>query len=377
MILKIVQLVTRMDEPGGAQIHVRDLSLALNRLGHDVHLLSGSIYPVFKEIDQSQISYHYIKNLIRNIHPLKDLKAFMEIRAYIKRVGPDLVAVHSSKAGLIGRLAGRSLGVPTVFTAHGWAFTDGVSTKKRILYSILEKVAAKISSGIITVSHYDQNLALKNRIAPAGKIKVIHNGVIDGDSSVRSVLDLQPPKLVMVARFAEPKNHPSLIKVLNEIRDYQWQMVFIGDGPLREKSEELVKNLGLSDRVIFLGNRSDVQELLSSYQIFVLMSKWEGLPLSILEAMRSGLPVVAANVGGVSETIIDGYNGYLIPNGQPAELVEKLLILITNPALRVKMGHNARQRYQEHFTFEKMFDETLSFYQKILRETKKSRREVE
>ena len=122
--------------------------------------------------------------------------------------------------------------------------------------------------------------------------------------------------LTMVARFEPQKDHPSLLKALARLRNHAWRLELIGEGPLLERTRDLARSLGIADRVEFLGQRSDVAERLATSQVYVLSSNWEGFPRSILEAMRAGLPVVASDVAGVSEAVVDGVTGYVVPRGE-------------------------------------------------------------
>ncbi|MFK2826905.1 glycosyltransferase family 4 protein [Bacillus sp. B190/17] len=364
-MMRIVQLITRMDETGGAQVHVRDLVSSLDRMGHELYIMAGSENVVCQS-STHHIPYFHIKHLHRSIHLIQDIKAFIEIRNKLKQLNPDLLALHSSKAGMIGRAAGWSLGIPTVFTAHGWSFTEGVSPRRRYFYALCEKLIGKLSAGVITVSQYDRELAEKYRIVRNEKITTIHNGVIDNHIHELSKPARHPPRMVMIARFAEPKQQQAVVEALNYMREFDWQMDFVGDGPLREAVEAHVNQLGLSDRIRFLGDRHNIEEILSQSQIFILLSKWEGLPLSILEAMRSGLPIVASDVGGVKETIKPSYNGFLIPRDNEKELINKLTFLINDPFIRKEMGDASRKLYLEKFTFERMLNETVDFYEKVI-----------
>ncbi|WP_180235439.1 glycosyltransferase family 4 protein [Bacillus cereus] len=364
--MKIVQFITKMDEMGGAQVHVKHLSMYLKKLGHEVTLLSGSETPIFSELQQSGVIYRKVPHLIRDIHVLKDIKALMEMKRILKEIQPDLLAVHSSKAGLLGRLAGWSLGIPTIFTAHGWAFTEGVPHKKRIFYSLLEKMAGIVSTGIITVSHYDYQLAIQKKIIALEKIKVIHNGVPDSTKLQQVSSNNKQIQLIMIARFSEPKDHRSLVDVLSTLETKDWNICFVGEGPLKKEIELEVKKRNLSNQVIFLGNRDDIPEMLARSQIFILTSDWEGLPLSVIEAMCSGLPVIASNVGGLEELVQDGKTGFLIEKGNKKMLREKITLLMENSELREQMGLSGRKSYIENFTFEKMVNETLAFYQTII-----------
>lgn len=355
-----------MDTVGGAQIHVRDLSVGLAKSGHEVYLVAGGTKNIHSIVEENNVDVIYSQSLIRKLNIKSDIKAVIEIRKILKEIQPDLVATHSSKAGIVGRIAGWTLRIPTVFTAHGWSFTDGIPAQRKRIYKIFEKVIGRISYGVITVSDYDRELAIKHNVLPENKVHTIHNGVHDLHLNEKLFYSEELPTIIMVARFAAPKRQLQLLTALNQLRHIQWKMSFAGDGPLLQEAKEFVERVNLSDRVDFLGNRDDITELLQKSSIFALLSDWEGLPLSILEAMRCGLPIIASDVGGVKEAIIQSDNGYLIPKNDINDLLNKLILMLTSPSsVRLKMGDRSRKLYEENFTYEKMYKETLAYYIKI------------
>lgn len=362
--MKIVQLITRSDSIGGAQMHVFDLSLSLKNLGHEVTVLVGGKGPFCDLLTSNGITCISIRQLVRSIRPIPDWRAFMEIRRVIKQLKPDLVATHSSKAGWIGRIVGRSLGIPTVFTAHGWSFAEGVPANQRRMYLFAEKLAAHLATRIVTVSEYDLVLALRHKVATANQLVAIHNGIPDLPSLLAHP-GHNPAKLVMVARFEPQKDHRTLILALAQIRDLKWELDLIGDGPLRPQMEIMVRELQLDQHIHFLGECKDVPRLLTHTQIFLLISNWEGFPISILEAMRAGIPVIASDVGGVRESVEDEVNGYLIPRGNVELLTERMKQLIWNPELRVQLGKEGRHRFETQFKSKHMNDKILSLYEEI------------
>lgn len=361
--MKLLYLLTVSEPLGGAQVHVRDLATALKQKKWSVIVLVGSEGLFTDQLKEKGIPYRIIRNLVRPINPLRDCLAVLEIRRAIKSEQPDVVSTHSSKAGWLGRLACSTMKVPVLFTAHGWAFTSGVPNPQRTIYKIAEKVIAPLSSRIITVSESDKALALNVGLSTSGRIDSIHNGMPDVGSELRAHPIHNPPRLVMVARFVKQKDHGSLFRALHKLRGEPWTLDLIGDGPLRANYEALAKGLGLEDRVRFLGTRNDVPQLLHKSQIFILTSRWEGFPRSILEAMRAGMPVVASDVGGVKEAVIDGQTGYVVPRGDVNLLKERLRKLIQDPTLRKSMGDTGRKLYAERFTFDHMFEKTLPIYE--------------
>lgn len=361
--MKIVQLITHMHEIGGAQVHVRDLSKRLAQDGHRISILYGEEKKLADELYVNEIEYIPIKHLIRKLHLVKDCLAFFDMRKSLKQMNPDLVAIHSSKAGILGRLACWSLKIPFVFTAHGWAFTDGVEKNKQLFYRRLEKWIGKITKKVITVCDYDRILALQHQVLTSAKLETIHNGVMDqSKSNINQLVPNEMVKILMVARFDTPKKHLELLEALYLIKDLNWYMIFAGDGRLKEQCAQYVQEQNMGHKVTFLGNHSNVSELLMDADIFVLTSSWEGLPLSILEAMAHGLPIVASNVGGVKEAVRNSENGFLIHYNLP----ELLSILIENPLLRKKMGKKSREIYETSFTFERMYYKTFLTYKNLI-----------
>ena len=366
--MKIVQIITRMDDVGGAQVHVRDIVGGLKESGHDIYIITGEKRNVHTSIEQNDITLIYCKHLIRNLNIISDIKAVLKIRKLVKEISPDIIATHSSKAGIIGRIAGYTLRIPTIFTAHGWSYTEGVSAKKRRIYILIEKLIGQFSDGVIAVSEYDKQLALKHKVLPERKLETIHNGVHD-IGIIKQVKD--PDKqlnMIMVARFAPPKQQLQLLKVLNQMQHIQWNISFAGEGPALQEAKDYVKSVGLEKRVSFLGNREDVTDLLHKSDLFVLISDWEGLPLSVLEAMRCGLPIIASDVGGVKEAVIHSENGYLIPKSDGDELLKKLTHLLMDQSLCFDMGKKSRQLYEKKFTYVKMYSETFNYYEKTIQE---------
>ncbi|MCL5105315.1 MAG: glycosyltransferase family 4 protein [Armatimonadetes bacterium] len=371
--MRIVYVITRADDIGGAQIHVRDLSYSLLRRGHEVAVIGGGYGAFSDELDRLGVPFHSSKSLVRPLHLRHDLRALMQIRRLLSKLRPDIVSTHSSKAGLLGRLAAKSLRIPVIFTAHGWAFTDGVAPRSARLYCLLERLAARSCGRIITVSEYDRALGLRRHIAPPGKLAMVHNGVLDLSRDFMCDPTAHPPRLVMVAGFRKQKDHQTLIRALSELRRCPWTLELIGDEPdcniensRQAALREMITSHGLEGRVSLLGRRLDIAERLAGSQIFILISNWEGLPRSILEAMRAGMPVVATDVGGVNESVNDGITGFLVPRGDTAVLRDRLSRLISDPLLRARMGALGRARFETHFTFEDMLRRTLNVYEDVL-----------
>jgi glycosyltransferase involved in cell wall biosynthesis len=364
--MKVAYIVTRADSFGGAQAHVLDLVLALKNAGGQPVVLAGGDGPFTAELRRKQIPAVQIRNLVRPIHPVKDSLALVEILAALRKLRPDLVCAHTAKAGLLGRLAGATLGVPTIFTPHGWAIADRISSRQGRLFRYVERLVGRFTTRIINVCEYERDLARRCRIAGDERLAMIYNGMPDVAPSLRADAGSDPPRLVTVARLEHPKDPVTILYALAGLKSLAWRFALIGEGPLEPLVRKLIDQLGLSGRVELLGFRRDVSELIAASQVFVLSSRSEAFPYSILEAMRAGLPVVATDVGGVREAVIPEETGLLSPAGDRFALQLMLRRVIEDPGLRNRMGAAGRLRFLSHFTFEKMQADTFALYREVL-----------
>jgi len=304
-----------------------------------------------------------IPELTHQVHPIKDFQALVRIAGLIRREFPDLVHAHTSKAGLLARLAARFTDTPVVFTAHTWSFADGIPRLQQWLSIPLERLAAAAAGTIITVSQANTAMAIRRSIANQRAFIRIWNGVPDVPLRAASGSH-NTFTLITTARFAPQKDHILLLEALKGVEG-NWRLLLVGDGPTRAEVEQTTIRLGLADRVEFLGQRSDICQLLATADVFVLPSKWEGLPLSILEAMRAGLPVIATNTGGVAEAVTDGVTGYLTPPGDVPELRNRIQQLIASPSLLPRLALAARRRYEQDFRIETMVQKTVAVYRQL------------
>lgn len=361
--MKILYVIT-VAERGGAQIHVLELLRSYSRRA-EVHLAVGQRGFLTEEACRLGISVHLLEHLVHPIRPARDCLATLELIRLIRKLKPDLVHAHSSKAGQVGRLAARLTHTPAVYTAHGWAFADGVSLWRKVVSVPAERLATRWSKYVITVSEADRALAGRYGF-PMDRMITVHNGVPDVSQRAHAGRDDAPPHIVMVARFAPPKDQALLLNALAGI-DVPFRLSFVGDGKTLEQIRELAFQVGLADRVTFLGNRDDVAQILAGAQIFALTSNWEGFPLSILEAMRAGLPIIASDVGGVREAIAHDVTGYLVPRGDIDKLRYYLVKLLVNPGLREKLGREARKIYEQKFTVDFMLERVWHVYEAATR----------
>lgn len=363
--MKIAYVTTRADAIGGVQIHIMDMCSALQERGHDVKVFVGGEGPFLQALEKRGIHFECIPSMQRAIHPVADIRAYVLLKRALRTFAPDLISTHSSKAGWLGRVAGFRLGVPTVFTAHGWAFTDGVPLLKAKIFARAEKMVAPLASKIITVSENDRACGLAHGVGRPEKYAAIHNGMPEVPAEYRAKQNAAVPQIIMVARFERQKDHTSLFRALSLLVDLPWELVCIGDGPLQDESFSLAQQLGIDDRIRFLGAVDNVAEHLANSAMFVLSSHWEGLPRSIVEAMRAGLPVIASDVGGVREQVIDGQTGILVERGDPTALRNAIAKLLMDSPLRSALGAGGRDLYEQKFRFEQMLHKTIQIYDEV------------
>jgi glycosyltransferase involved in cell wall biosynthesis len=348
---------------GGAQTNVYDLISNFYK-EYEIHLVVGSDGYLTEVVQALDIHTYVIPTLNRSIKPFADYQAIENCIALINKIKPDLIHAHSSKAGVIARIAGRITKTPTVFTAHGWGFTPGTPLIRRSLALIAEMLLAPLSGKIICVSESDRQLARRWGVGSEASLVVVRNGIKDITVPAPNLLQ-QPPRLIMVARFNEQKDQATLLKAIALIKKYDFHLDLVGSGVSLESCKALAEALGISDKVSFLGDRRDVADLLANSQIFVLCTHYEGLPISILEAMRAGLPVVATNVNGIPEEVEDGVTGFLVPRQDVKALAEALSKLIQSPDVRQRMGMAAREKFLREFTIARMCCESRGVYESL------------
>ncbi len=362
-LLRVLVVITR-GEAGGAQVHVRDLVLGLRARVH-YEVAVGDDEFLTQELRAAGVCVHVLRDLQRDLSPSKDLAALRALFDLIGALRPHLVHTHSSKAGQLGRLAAAARGVATIHTAHSWSFSDGIRLRRKALAIPVEAAMARLTHRFIVVSEADREVALRYRVAREEQVRVVHNGVLDTGFRARPGSSTNPI-VAMVARMADPKQHTLLLRAIATIRA-PWRVRFIGDGPDRRSVERTAGELGIADRVDLLGVRSDVAALLAESHVGALISRQEGFPLAVLEAMRAGLPVIASDVGGVAEAVGHEATGLLVPRDDEGALRVALGRMLEDPALRVRFGRAGRTAYEDRFSIQQMLAGTAAVYSELAR----------
>lgn len=379
---KVAHILTRLTL-GGAQENTFYCLNNHNRNKYETYLVTGE--------DNSFGGTEYLKRLTdstevckisslqNRINPLRDLRAFIDLCRFIRNKGLDIVHTHSSKAGVLGRLAGRLMGARVVVhTVHGWSFHDRMDSAHKKLYIMLERMAAFFCDRLITVTKQDINKGLREKIAVSEKYATIRSGIdftkfsAEDCSKKDRLIEIPQDKKIIgtVGRLSEQKNPLDFLRIAEELLKKRQDIHFmvIGDGPLRKQAEDYIRANGLEKDVTLLGVRSDVFILLHWFDIFLLTSLWEGLPRVILEAMYCKVPVVANDVDGVAEIIKSGENGF---SQQPFDLLSacnNIEQLLDNEKLRKTVTENAFRTVFPEYGAQYMVSQLEDLYESIMLE---------
>lgn len=359
--MRIVYVITRADAVGGASVHVRDLARAMREKGHDASVIVGGEGPVTEQLTAAGVPFLSLPSLQRAIQPLRDWEALGGLETLLRTVGPDLVSTHTAKAGWLGRAACSRLGLPCLYSPHGWSMGGRHSGQTGGLYTLAERIAAPWANAIVCVCEYERQLAIRHRIGRPDQFHVVYNGVADVAASLRARPDAGPPRICSLARFEAPKDHATLLRALAMLKEESWTLDLIGDGPLLDQTRDLASALAISERVRFLGYLPEPAAVLAETQIFVLSTRSEAFPRSVLEAMRAGLPVVASDVGGIREAIDS-----VVPPGDAGAMAAAIRDFLRSPEARERTGAALRRTYEQRFTLDHMVRAYEALYDNVL-----------
>lgn len=368
---------------GGPAIHVANLNAGLDPRYFESVLVSGT-----ENLGEGSMAY-YAEG--RGVVPLivpeivgeaslkpRDLKALNALVKILRRERPQIVHTHTAKAGFVGRVAARLAGVPIVIhTYHGHVLHGYYGPRKTEMLRRMEASLARISDHIVAVSQQVKQDLVTYGIAPYQKIRVIHLGFdlapFRASSACRGQfrreLGIGPEPLIgIVGRLFPIKNHRLFLDAAKKIVELNpdARFVIVGDGTLRPDLEAHAHDLGIADRVIFAGWRQDTYRIYADLDVLVVSSDNEGTPVSAIEAMAAGKPVVATAVGGLPDLIADGETGYLVPPRSGDALAVAVTKVICNPEVAGRIGRAAQQAACERFDEKRLIADMESLYRELL-----------
>ena len=370
---KILQVITLSDW-GGAQRVVFDIADSLDKEKFEVEVACSPKGLLVEKLRARNIKVYEIKNLVRRISAIEDTKAFFALKKIIKKEKYDIVHCHSAKAGFLGRMAAKLAGVKKIYyTVHSWSFYNkGEFGFMEKVFIAMEKIGSVGVSKIICVSGRVMADGIRKKIANHKKFLLIRNGidfnVENKRDEIRASYGIKPKDIVlgMTARLAYPKDPMLFLRLAKEILKISpnAKFVLVGDGPIKGECQNFVKNQKLEEKVLLLGEKSplEARELFFVFDIFVLLSNFEGMPITVLEAMFAGLPVVASIVGGIPEMIEKEKGGFLVRNNYFGEIKEQIEYLIKNPQIRKQMGEYNLQKAKASFTLQRMVSQYENLY---------------
>ncbi|MBW6514537.1 MAG: glycosyltransferase family 4 protein [Candidatus Syntrophosphaera sp.] len=368
--IKIVRIITRLNI-GGPAIHVMELADMFNNGDYSTTLIYGNVEG--NEQDMLYLAQNYDLELVnipamgRSVSPLADLSVVWQLWRVIRKIKPDIVHTHTAKAGQLGRLAAWLARVPVILhTFHGNNFSGYFSPLLSWFSVVLERLMARVSQGIISISGQQKAELLKYRIAPETKIRVIPRGVdlarITHSESVRGEFKKEfgiPARYrlaAFVGRLTAIKDPFLFLEIASAILAIHKDVIFVfaGDGEQKEDLKARVRELGQQENIIFSGFIQDLRPLYADLDILLLTSRNEGTPVAVIEAMANGVPVIASRVGGIPDLIEDGVSGTLLNAGDIAGFCAAVSAALNEPEKCLRMADAALARVQSEYSLERL-----------------------
>ena len=382
--MRIAHVITRLII-GGAQENTISSVLGLNQKKHiSVRLYSGpttgpegSLEYKFK--DSSDI-FHMVPNLIRPINPINDYIAYRHLIKEFKSFNPDIVHTHSGKAGFIGRLAAAKANVKTIIhSIHGPSFGTYQGWIANTLFKKAEKIAATHTDHYITVANAMKEQYLKAGIGNPNIYTKIYSGFNlkpfienEGAAEIRNHFGIKQDDFVVakIARLFDLKGHNSLFKIaptlIKQIPNIRF--LLIGDGPLKKDFKQIIKNINCEKNFIFAGlvDPLKIPHLVSSVDILVHLSRREGLPRALPQAMAASKPIVAFDYDGAREVCINEETGLLVDQEDLSGLIKSISRLAKDQTLRKSLGNAGRDFVKDKFTINRLVEDQYNLYEKLL-----------
>ena len=365
---------------GGTRRHITDVAEGLAQRELDVHIVvSAERQPEFRgdfaRLEAAGVTVHELA-MQREIRPGLDARHVVALRRLMRWLQPEIVHTHSSKAGVLGRVAARvACRAHRVHTPHTMAFLfeDMFSARKRRIFRSIESRLARMTDRVIAVSESEQRTFVGSGVVDPSKVRVVPNGIDPGPFLDARPIDLSTLGLVpgrttwaVVGLLNVAKGHDLALEALASLGGDETQLLFAGHGALRAELEARAAALGVAQRVAFLGFRDDVPRLLASCDGLLLPSRWEGMPYIVLEAMAAGLPVVATPVNGAVDLVVAGETGWLAEEVSSSAIASELQAAASAGAqTRAAYGSAGRSRLLERYCTRHMIDGLLSVYAEL------------
>ncbi|MFT7686033.1 MAG: glycosyltransferase involved in cell wall biosynthesis [Candidatus Azotimanducaceae bacterium] len=358
---KILIIITR-SEIGGAQNYVLSMVSEM-RSNYEFKVIVGSDSYLSKKLTAKGVELIVLPQLdSKNI-----FRAVYALRRLIILESPNIINTHSTLASVYGRLANLKLRIPIVYSVHGWFFAENTNAVRRLIGPVVERVFSGMTSFWITETHYDQKIGTDSgAISNICKSRVIANGIPKPITQPRKPLDRTKVQMAFVGRISFQKNPLLAVESLSYLPQ-NYLLTMFCDNAKDIALNNRIEEMSLSDRIILIDDETNTASIINSYDLLLVTSRYEGMPLSIIEAMSAGLPIVSTNVCGLRELVIDRDNGILVDGENPEHIAKAITELMSNPAKAKAMGRRSVQLYEEKHTLptmisnlEKVFSELLT-----------------
>lgn len=378
--IRVAHLITNL-ALGGAQDYMLLVIRGLDRSKYHP-IVAGRLDGEWAELVRSwnDVEWYDIPSLQREISPLNDIKAILEIRRFCREKNIDILHTHSSKAGVVGRLGGRLASVPaTIHTVHGFSFHNFMPALQRSLYINVERAMSLFTTALILYSDGDRQTALELGIGAQKSVETFYYGIDYSPfqhecdrEAIRRDFGFNPSDVVIgfTGRISEQKALHILIDAFVRINASfpNTRLMIVGDGPLREQLESQAKRNGIEERVLITGFRSDIPMVLRAMDVFVMTSFWEGLSRSLAEAMYANLPIIATDVGGTSDAVRNGVTGWLIPPNDVNAVVQALTEVIGDPERARTIAEHSHKWALHAFDVDTMHKRISKLYDHLMEE---------
>jgi glycosyltransferase involved in cell wall biosynthesis len=386
--VKVLRVIARLNV-GGPALHVAYLTAGLADRGYDTTLVAGTIARGEESMafvaDAHNVHVETLGDLHREISPIRDLRAIVQLAQLIRQERPTILHTHTAKAGAVGRIAAllaRDARPPIVIhTFHGHVLRGYFGRVKTFGFRTLERWLARTSTALVAVSPEVRDDLVALGVAPASKFTVVRLGIdlprrVDNNEAqrreARRQMGLRGDAFVVgwVGRMTAVKRTELVVRALQDLvaRNVDAFVVLVGDGPDRDQLERYAHELGVIKRCLFLGYQEDVARFYDAIDVLVLPSINEGTPVSVIEALAARRPAVATRVGGVPDVVRDGIDGFLVDVDDGEALATRLAELAADPELRARMGEAGHARVIERYSVSRLVDDIDKLYRDLLTE---------
>ena len=385
--IRILRVIARLNM-GGPAIHVSSLAAGLEPRGYETTLVAGSLARGEDSMaflaERLDIPVRTIPELQREVSPIDDARSVMRMREIIRELRPHILHTHTAKAGAIARAAALVSGAARpailVHTFHGHVLKGYVDPVRTAFFKKVERSLARVTDALVAVSPEVRDELVAAGIAPREKFSVIRLGIpleerlgdATADLDYRRLYGISESAFVVgwVGRMTDVKDTDAVLEIVRAARDRGLEavLVMVGDGPDRVRLEQLAHDIGIARSTFFVGYQPEVAGYYRLFDAFLLPSVNEGTPVSAIEALASGTPVVATRVGGVPDVVRDGEDGFLFEPGDTDGAAERLALLASDATLRSALGASGRERVLRRYSVSRLVEDVDRLYRSLLSE---------